>query len=399
MESRLNYFIFNKKKDFERGYGEDVIWEGDRLRALAGADGEGGYFFTRLLDSRERRLEWHRLVYAPEKEREATVRVSVYASDTRELLPDRTSWEYKAGETRDLEVFLRDAQIPLKQKKERLHPFLKRQTEGQEDILLHGITGRYLWLLFELFHDGTEVEDAVCGGRKTEPGIQGIRVYFPKQSLMKYLPEVYQASDKEHFLERYLAIFQTLIEELNQEIRETPRLLDADTAEEWALPWLAGWLGIGGSYMWSQERLRKLLKEGAQLYKKRGTREGILSLLRLYTGHEAWLVEYHQLEPFLKDRAVKEELCRLYGRNPCRLTVLVEKEAVPTQKEYRALLRVLEEVTPVQMEMTLLALEPYLFLGAHTYLGLNSVLGEYRPPVLDSRTMIPFAALQEDTLS
>ncbi len=225
------------------------------------------------------------------------------------------------------------------------------------------------------------------------PRLEHLTVYFPKESWISYLPEIYQANDREQFLERYLAVFQTLHEEMNRKIREIPNILDVDSADYDYLVWLSGWLDIAGSYMWSEKQLAALLRNGVSLYKRRGTRQGILDFIRLYTGAEAFLVEYQQLDYAMSRQGLKEWLARLYTASPYTLTILLPKEHVPTQKEYKSLLRVIDEIKPAQMETNLIVLEPYMFLGGHTYMGINSALGEYRDLSLDGLSMLPFSAI------
>ena len=50
---------------------------------------------------------------------------------------------------------------------------------------------------------------------------------------------------------------------------------------------------------------------------------------------------------------------------------------------------------PAQTEAELVILEPYMYLGGHTYMGINTAFGEYRDVKLDGQSMIAFTALKE----
>ncbi len=377
MKRKLKYFIFNKEEDFSGGCIQGMSRDRDGIR-LADDGGDRGVWVTRILDSREKDMEWHRLVFETVRRPDAPCTVTVYTADSLEFQRD--------GRLVSLPGLLKDETLDAEEKLRIMEPFVKKRVSGQRDILLHDVTGRYLWIAFELYRRGSEIV-----------GLSDLCVYFPRQSWISYLPEVYQANDKNQFLERYLAVFQTLYEDLNLAIRRTPLLLDVDTTGSEFLPWLAGWLDIAESYMWSEEQLRGLLRRAVELYRKRGTREGMLDFIRLYTGGDAYMVEYHQLDAFMKQSGQKVILTRLYGGNPYVLSFILKKQDVPTQKEYRALIRVIQEIMPAQMELNLVILEPYLFLGDHTYLGVNTSLSEYRGLALDGQSMMPFSVIQNET--
>lgn len=377
MKRKLKYFIFNKEEDFSGGCIQGMSRDRDGIR-LADDGGDRGVWVTRILDSREKDMEWHRLVFETVRRPDAPCTVTVYTADSLEFQRD--------GRLVSLPGLLKDETLDAEEKLRIMEPFVKKRVSGQRDILLHDVTGRYLWIAFELYRRGSETV-----------GLSDLCVYFPRQSWISYLPEVYQANDKNQFLERYLAVFQTLYEDLNLAIRRTPLLLDVDTTGSEFLPWLAGWLDIAESYMWSEEQLRGLLRRAVELYRKRGTREGMLDFIRLYTGGDAYMVEYHQLDAFMKQSGQKVILTRLYGGNPYVLSFILKKQDVPTQKEYRALIRVIQEIMPAQMELNLVILEPYLFLGDHTYLGVNTSLSEYRGLALDGQSMMPFSVIQNET--
>ena len=376
MKSKLKYFIFNKEEDFSGGCFHGVRRDCAGVRPEDSGGSGRGIWITRLLDSGEKDMEWHRLVFDMENQLPAPCTVTVYTANSLEFPCD--------GKTVSLSGLLEDTGMDVEEKRRIMEPFARKRISGQRDILLHDVAGRYLWIAFDLYRRG--------GGTAR---LSDLCVYFPRQSWISYLPEVYQANDRNQFLERYLAVFQTLYEDLNREIRGTPLLLDVDTTGPEFLPWLAGWLDIAESYMWSEEQLRALLRRGVELYRKRGTREGMLDFIRLYTDSDAYLVEHHQLDAFVKQGGQKAILTRLYGRNPYVLSVVLKKEDVPTQREYRALIRVIQEIIPAQMELNLVILEPYMFLGDHTYLGINTSLGEYRGLVLDGQSMMPFSVISE----
>ncbi|RKI44386.1 hypothetical protein D7V86_01575 [bacterium D16-51] len=373
MDGKLNYFIFNKESDYRRGCLLNMTVEGGGLQVERDSV-ERGLFLSRILDSREVEMEWHRLCIRRDEKRQAAFRVSIYAGNQK-------SFVFRGGET-DLGQFVCRGDIAFEEKLQCMLPWLQKQVTGQDDILLHGVTGRYLWFLLEIY-------------RQQEAGkLYDIQVYFPKQSWMGYLPEIYQKEDKDSFLERYLGIFQTIYEDFNEEIRQVPQKLDMESAKGEHLAWLAEWLDIEESYIWPENQLRVLLKNGVSLYKRRGTRQGIIDFVTLYTGEPPFIVENHQIRRFKKDGAYLENLQKLYGSNPYSFTVLVREEVFHSIWQQKTLIKIIDDIKPVQMDWQLVMIKPYIFAGLFSYIGINSVLGKYSAMALDGHSAIPFVALQ-----
>lgn len=373
MRQKRKYFIFNKARDYEGGCMSNMRYDKDGVWAeLPKGAGKAG-FLSRVLDSREKDTQWHRLTFRATGGEGDPYRVTVFAANQL-LLPG-------GG---DIPSLVADEGLSFEEKLARMGDFVKKQASGFSDMLLFEVEGRYLWLAVELFAQGSP-----------PPKLGNFQVFFPKQSWMGYLPEVYQASDKDRFLERYLAVFQVLYESMDEKIRGIPGMLDVERTEEENLIRLAEWLDITGSHIWNGAQLRLLLKQAVRLYRMRGTREGIRAMIRLYTGGEAYIVEQCRLKPFMEDEKSKRDLTRLYGSSPDVVSVIMEKEYAPTQRAYHALQRVIEEMKPARIEVELVILEPYMYLGGHTYMGINSAFGMYRDMKLDGQSMVSFTALRE----
>ena len=65
------------------------------------------------------------------------------------------------------------------------------------------------------------------------------------------------------------------------------------------------------------------------------------------------------------------------------------------QREDEAAWQYKKEVKPAHLELNLVLLKPYIFVGMYSYLGINSVLGSYRNMRLDGHSSVPFAVLEE----
>lgn len=375
----LKYFVFNKEDDFRRGFGHNVEYTPQGLQIVKASLGEGGVFFSRILDSRDRETEWHRLTVRRESLGDASIRFTFYAAEDRKIQVD--------GMETDLEDFLHDPRRDLKEKEDALRHLRVKTALNPGDILLHEIKGRYLWFRIELFGQGEE-----------SPKISHMKIYLPKQSWLGYLPEVYQGDQRSRsFVERYLNLFQSLYSDLEQKIDNVAGFFDPDVVEGEFLQWLAGWLDIDDGYIWSEEQLRYLIKNGVQMYKLRGTRRAVSDMVELYLGEKPYIVENFQLESSEGEAKTSGLLARLYGGNSYYFTVAVPERCVPSVKEHKTLLKIIESAKPAHMEANVVVLKPYIFLNKYSYLGMNSVLNQYRPANLDGFSALAFTNVSADT--
>ena len=373
MRQRQKYFVFNKPSDYRRGWGDNIDCCGGAIQA---ADpGRTGIFWSRLLDSREKETVWHRLTMESGSLGDASIRFAFYCSESRTV--------FYQGKTRDLDELLRDPALTDEARREASAPWLRKTALAPRDILLHDLTGRYLWFRVELQPQGGQ-----------SPRIGELKFRFPKQTWLEYLPEVYQNDPVgRSFTERFLGIFQSLYTDLDEEIRQVARYFDPDVVGGAYLEWLAGWLDVEDGYLWPEEKLRTLVRRGMELYRIRGSRRYVAEMVKLYTGHEPWVVEYSQVEPFLGDIRRAALLKELYGDTPYMVTIILDGAALESSEAHKALLRIIDNAKPAWVEVNLVVLTPYLFLDKYSYLGINSTLDRYRPLNLDGSSALPFTQL------
>lgn len=374
MKSQKNYLILNKCSDYKKSAFENMEYDEGGIFLAADVLKNRGVFLSRVLDSKEPSMEWHRLVLKVNEESGAPYRLKIYTAE--ELV---VRWKKQEVSIQSL---IQDAGISMEEKIDVCKPFCEKTVIGKPDILLHEIKGRYLWILLEVYR---------------QPGqnlkFESITAYFPKQSWLSYLPELYEASDTEHFLDHYLSVFQSIYDDWNVYIKEIPYLLDVNTTKTEYLDFLCQWIGVTKSQMWSDEKKRMLLSQAADLFRFRGTRKGLLKLLHLYLEAQVFLVEKHQWKQAHLTPERKQLYESLYGNSSYTITVLVKEESVPSRKEYQTLIQVIESEKPAQADLNLVVLKPYIFLDGHSYLGVNSVLGKYRTASLDGKSVLSFTTM------
>jgi phage tail-like protein len=136
---------------------------------------------------------------------------------------------------------------------------------GATDALIDQPPGRYLYVRLRFSGDGFAT-----------PVVRRVRLDFPRVTSLEYLPEVYrenpQAGD---FTERFLSLFDSSVSDLDRVIERYPALLDPTGVPEQLLPWLAGFFGIALDPTWDEERRRRILQKVPEIYRLRGTPEGL----------------------------------------------------------------------------------------------------------------------------
>lgn len=366
------YFFFNKETDFLEGYSENLRYARQGVLIDNTERSTRGYYLSPVLDSREKEMHWHRAVVRARTLGDASIRFVLYVSESRHIPVDSM--------TMDVGVFLAESGRTLEDKQRILAPYRVEAASNATDFLLHGAVGRYLWFSMELFGYG---EDS--------PVVESIRIFLPKQTWLGYLPEVYQSDPvSSSFVERFLGVFQSLYDDMDEDIREASRHFDVDVAQGEFLQWLAEWIDIDNSYLWSDEQLRYLLQHGVELYRSRGTRRSLADLVALYTGSEPYIVERCMLDRYAGDARTASLITSLYGDHSYMVTVVVYERDVPSTERYKTLLKIIENVKPAHVDVNLVALKPYIFLGQYSYLGMNSVLGQYRSTSLNGFSAVSF---------
>lgn len=238
-----------------------------------------------------------------------------------------------------------------------------------KDALIRQGRGRYLHLKIKLI-----------GTASQTPKLKSLRVYFPRLSYLRYLPAVYQEDEASRdFLERFLSIFETFFTDIEETIDDIPRYFDADVVDSDFLEWLSNWLAVAVDDNWTQEQLRDMVRNASQLYKLRGTKEGIAATIELLTGDRPLIVEYFpqtNSNQSDQEKEVHNISKNLYGDNPFRFWVLLNPLQVENEIQLRTIQHLIETDKPAFTEARIKLLQPWIYLDRGTYLGFNSYIFE-----------------------
>ena len=106
---------------------------------------------------------------------------------------------------------------------------------------------------------------------------------------LQYLPAFYREDD---FTGRFLSIFEDILTPIEGIVDNLAFYFDPGTTPQAFLPWLAFWVGLVLDERWPEARRRQLIKSVVELYRWRGTKQGLSEYLRIYTGVVPQVLEH-----------------------------------------------------------------------------------------------------------
>ncbi len=255
-----------------------------RFTRATGVAGQEGVFYSGTLDNGATDAgQWHRLDLVADIEASGVLDV-FYATDDK---PDSVEAVAK--------IFADEA--PISEKVSALERLFDGRWQGPQElralgsaeradraahagadlerpashsVLFAGDTKRYLWLKLVLSGHAPRAAAAV----------RELRIYYPRLSYLRYLPAVYQ-QDKpsREFLQRYLALFETVFTGLEGTIERIPELFDPQRTPPGFLDWLAQWLDLGVEEDWPAAVKQRLIQNASRLYGEKGTPAGLSELI------------------------------------------------------------------------------------------------------------------------
>jgi phage tail-like protein len=218
-----------------------------------------GTYYSRIFDSTKLDCHWHRLYIDAEVPEKTLLDVSWYASNTARESRDILEWSPVLNSPQDM-IATRDA-------------------------LFDEARGQYLHLKFELHGDEYHT-----------PAIKLAKVYFERDSYLRYLPAAYQEDlEGRNFLERFLSIVESVSLDIEDKIATIPRYFDARATDAAFLDWLGSWLAIVRDYNWSETQKRQFVENAFQFYAQRGTPAGLQRMIEWFTGGQARVVEHFRV--------------------------------------------------------------------------------------------------------
>lgn len=354
------------KRDLARGCLHNLQADGqiclrpiDRARPAA--------YVTRMFDTRDPDGTYNRLVVEGSFE---GVRLEVIAAVSD--IPEAVI----GGEVTPLDQWLGDPEVDPQEKVQALCSMHHVRVSGSTDLLLHALTGRYVWIYVAAYPAG-----------EWDWVLEGLRLEFPRESFTKYFPEIYRDDD---FFDRYIAVFQSLYLDLERQADELPRLLDYETVPDDGLLVLAEWLGLDCDGIFTPNQLRQMIDD-LELYQGgKGTRAALCAVLELCGGASPRIVERFQWEAFARTPGQKALMGRLYGAEPGSFCVLLPplEDGDPGRLE-----RLIRLYSPIGTPHRLVFLNPCSRSDSHCYLDGTGVLATPGDAALDGGVFDAFLML------
>lgn len=315
--------------------------------------------FLSHIDSGEADCGWGRLSFSARLGEDMVLIVRAFASNELSFVANDA--------LTSVDGFLLDPQIPLEHKQKLFVAADAVKVTGSRDLLLYGQTGRYLWIYVELLGAGRTV-------------LSDFQIINPGDNFLQTFPEIYRQNE---FLHRYLSIFSSLYNDLQDTIDAFDRLLDIDTAPAGLLPVFQEWLGIelDGDFL-EEKYLRRLLKEAFSLIQVKGTRAAVEKIVGIFVEEPFYIVEQRQvLEPAVgRDRAVGEAL---YGESPLGYTVLLARQA--DEKLHARLMLLLRQFSPLRCRISIVFLGENISVDSWCYMDVNACIIQPQPGRTDLR--------------
>ncbi|HWO25308.1 MAG TPA: phage tail protein [Kofleriaceae bacterium] len=284
------------------------------------------------------------------------------------------------------------------------------------DFLIEQPPGRYLFLDLRL--RGDRDGDAT-------PRIRRLRIDFPRSTSATRLPGIYREDPfAAGFLERFVALFDASIEDLDRAIDRFPALLDPEFAPPEALTWLGEFLDIVLDPAWPEPMRRALLVEAPELYRRRGTPWALSRAIELVAGIRPKILETHGTNPFARlaraggAHGFRLGDARLFGRARARfwlgasslgdaplrsygdpdrdhvaelgwrITVQVPSGTRPTADAISRMRRIIESQKPAHVVAAVRTEAELLRLGIDSSVGIDTYLGRPPPPYLGTSTRL-----------
>jgi phage tail-like protein len=369
-----------------------TLWRADP----SGAFSMQGEFLAGPIDSGIENCTWHRAQLLATVAGQTTLQLSSYTSnDATEPPPDGS--------------FISCMQAA--------------SDDNDPDCLVQSSPGQFIWLRIQL----------TSGGVIT-PVIRAIKVWYPRESYLQYLPAVYQQDTESRlFLDRFLSIFQAEFDGIDAQLDNLWQLFEPMAVTGAKFQWLASWLALTIDPTWTDVQRSTALKHAYKSYAQRGTIAGIQQAIgdyarvtnveiiedfklrqwaalpaeqplgggvrlwsrgiydRLQVGSHSRVGHFHLIDEPLPDL---EALT--WGAN--RFRVFFPADPYSASETAAKVQQVVEQHKPAHTEAVVHPILPRLRVGVQSTLGIDAAVGGVSYLVLSSTSVTNLSRLGYDTI-
>ena len=328
-----------------------------------------GYYYG-VFDSKQQGCQWHRILLDIDIMQKSRLVIKTHTSDdpilTEDLSDEWDSMTFEGG-------------------------------FSAGDMLVQNLPGRYLGLKIIFESDGT-----------LSPILRSLHVYYPRETYLKYLPAIYQQDpDSLDFLSRFLPIFESFMLSIDDKVSNSSRYYNPLAAPDHFLTWLASWLDFSLDDKWSEEKKRRLIMCAVSLYRKRGTVEGLLDYIEMYTGYRPAIIELFKLRSAEKKAMLSHHVVSLAHNSIPMAGYVVNDSAVvgrstladewdlhlpgdyahrfmiflyPVHRKdeitQRTVHRILDMEKPAHTQYFCCKIEPMMRVGEQSMIGLDTIIAK-----------------------
>lgn len=338
---------------------------------------ETGVVITCPIDSNEQDYYWENLKIDAEMPENSVLRVSCYVSESTKAEVD--------GRIVDLDSYIKtQALLPDEEKKKcvkALDPLFLPAFSGGSDGIVNQ-KGRYLFIKAEFLVPDT-----------AGFSVNAIEIVYQSERLIQYLPQIYRDHEEDNrFFRRYLNIFESIFFDIEQKVENTAKSFDYGCASGEMLRFLASWICVDGGNSelkrFNDKELRQRISGAVREYGEIGTKKGVEDFVKRELGVRPIIVEYFKVKKAVREGRDKEVYRELFGDNPYCFFLLLPEEAFSGHSDMTRFINELRMNIPAQTEVRLVLLKKRIVLGKHTYLGVNSVVGDYSYVSIDQNVSI-----------
>lgn len=356
MQERKIYSLTGGK--LRRAYCQEGITIGNDARAYL-ADGQAHFMILRRFCSYTPESKWGRFHMQLHLNKDCICVFRAFAMD----IADEEQEELTA-----MEHFFMDGTVSVADKKRAFDNAGGIQVTNREDVLLYDLQGEYLFVAIEITGSG-------------EGYIDNMFLDSQGDNFMQTFPEIYQ--EEGSFFHRYMSVFSTIYNGIDNEISHIDQYLDPDTAPAELLPQYADWLGLEleGEFL-EEDLLRRLIREAYQLNRIKGTKQCIRRLISLVLGQDAIIVERKRLDGYIsqEDKRIYQ---KLYGCDEQDIVILVNRER--NERVQAQLLYLINQFKPVKSHVELIFYKDFSRLDTYSFMDKDRLLSGTGQGVLNNR--------------
>jgi phage tail-like protein len=205
------------------------------------------------------------------------------------------------------------------------------------------------------------------------------------KAMSSYLQNLPAIFSEDPFLGRFLLAFEQVLTGLPGLVGREPvppfglEEIIAARQEEF-LQWLAGWVALGLRADWDPVQKRDFLANIVPLYRRRGTKDNLVELLRIYTGLSPVITGPTETDFQIGVHSTIGVDTQIDGSVPHLFHVSVTMRSVDLQRQFPITTALIELQKPAHTEYTLEIFHDTMRIGERSTIGVNTLLGLLPPP-------------------